>query len=122
MKKYFYSLEEVANFVGLTRQTLCNWIGCNKSYKVKNADNKINGVGGAFVAYHLFDKGRLKVMKECVFILENRFKKSSNKSKKIPDELLLLREEIEDVEKIFNSVKETSERNKKNKTEESNDE
>ena len=85
-------------------------------------NNKINGVGGAFVAYHLFNKGRLKVMKECVCILENRFKKSLNKSKKIPDELLLLREEIEDVEKIFNSVKETSERNKKNKTEESNDE
>jgi len=100
-----YSFEEVARFVGLTRQTLCNWSGCNSGYKIKN---KSNAATGMFIVYHLYGKDRMSVIKESI---------KKIKEKCDLEEIDILKEEVEMIDKIyksFHSLKNDKEKNENN--------
>jgi len=95
--KKLYPLEKVAGFVGLTRQTLCNWSGCNSGYRLKNGTDKSNAAAAAFIVYHLYGRGRMDVIKKNIDKIKKRYKK-------LP-EIDIIKEEIDVIDDIYHSFK-----------------
>lgn len=97
-ERKIYPLEKVANFVGLTRQTLCNWSGCNRGYKTKKKIDKSNAAAATFIIYHLYGRGRMKIIKKNINKIKKRYKKLL--------EIDIVKEEIDTIDSIYNSFKE----------------
>ena len=108
MGKNMYPFEKVAAFAGLTRQTLCNWCGCNKSYKPKR--DKSEAAAGVFIAYHLYGRNRIRAIEGSIDRIEKRLEILSEEhgidTKADVLEVEKLREEIRTINEIRSLLKE----------------
>jgi hypothetical protein len=96
-RKFLYSFEEVAKYSGVTKQTLCNWSGCNKGYHVNSMKNKKRAAAALFIFYHLYGKRNIKKIKENLKALKEKCGAK--------EEIKKIEKEIETLNSFYTKIK-----------------